>query len=65
VWGTLKSTTTYAITNAIKRLSSGTLAENLTIRRKYKATQEGIIKKWWFVVRGDISNLELLEEEWS
>jgi len=56
----LKSTTTSAITSAIKYLSSGTLAENLTIRRKYKATQEGIIKKWWFVV-----SLELLKEEWS
>jgi len=36
------------------------LAENLTVKRKYKATQEGIIKKWWFVV-----SLELLKEEWS
>ena len=37
----------------------GMLTENLTIRRKYKATQEGIIKKWWFVIN------ELLEEELS
>ena len=65
VWGTLKSTTTSAITNAIKNLSPGLLAENLTVKRKYKATQDGTVKKWWFVVRGDKANLELLEKEWS
>ena len=64
VWGTLKSTTTSAVTNAIKHITPGSLAENLTVRRKYKATQEGTVKKWWFVVRGDKANLELLEKEW-
>ena len=42
VWGTLRSTTTSAITNVIKRLTLGTLAENLTVKRKYKTNQEGV-----------------------
>ena len=65
VWGTLRSTTTSAITNVIKRLTPGTLAENLTVKRKYKTNQEGVSKKWWFVIRGDKHNLEILEKEWS
>ena len=64
VWGTLRSTTTSAITNVIKRLTPGTLAENLTVKRKYKTNQEGVSKKWWFVIRGGKHNLEILEKEW-
>ena len=45
VWGTLTSTTTSAITNVIKHLTPGTLAENLTVKRKYKTKQEGVSKK--------------------
>ena len=65
VWGTLRSTTTSAVTNAIKRLTPGTLVKNLTVKRKYKTNQEGASKKWWFVIRGDKHNLEILEKEWS
>jgi len=36
----------------------GLHAENLTLRRKHKANQEDIIKKWWYVVYGDRSNLK-------
>ena len=36
-----------------------------SVKRKYKATQDSTVKKWWFVVRGDKVNLELLEKEWS
>ena len=31
----------------------------------YKTNQEGASKKWWFVIRGDKHNLEILEKEWS
>ena len=51
--------------HVIKRLTPGTLAENLTVKRKYKTNQEGVSKKWWFVIRGDKHNLEVLEKEWS
>ena len=36
VWGMLRSTTTSAVTNAIKRLISGKLVKNLAVKRKYK-----------------------------
>ena len=64
IWGTLKSTTCSAVTGAIRRLTPGVLNENLTIKRKYKANQEGLTRKWWFVVRGDKSSVELLQNEW-
>ena len=63
IWGTLKSTTCSAVTGAIRRLTPGVLNENLTIKRKFKANQEGLTRKWWFVVRGDKSSVELLQNE--
>jgi len=50
--------------NAIKQLTSAPLGERLTIKRKFKTFQNGTIKKWWFVVRGDKSDVEFLEKEW-
>ena len=64
IWGTLKSTTCSAVTGAIRRLTPGVLNENLTIKRKFKANQEGLTRKWWFVVHGDKSLVELLQNEW-
>ncbi len=64
VWGTLRSTTCPVIINAIKQLTSAPLGARLTVRRKFKTSQNGTIKKWWFVVRGDKSDTELLEKEW-
>ena len=49
--GTLKSATPSAITNAIERLiPASPLAKNLSVKRKYKAAQDGSVKKWWFVI---------------
>lgn len=31
---------------------------------KLQAAQNGSITKWWFTVRGNDSNIKLLEEEW-
>ena len=64
IWGTLKSTTTFAVSSVIKHLTLGMLAENITVKRKYKVTQESNVKEWWFVLRSDKSKLQLLEEEW-
>ena len=50
--------------SAIKQLTSAHLGERLTIKRKFKTSQNGTIKKWWFVVRGDKSDVEFLEKEW-
>ena len=64
VWGTLRSTTYPVVMSAIKQLTSAPLGERLTIKRKFKTSQNGTIKKWWFVVRGDKSDVEFLEKEW-
>ena len=64
IWGTLKSTTCSAVTGAIRRLTPGMVNENLTIKRKFKASQEGLTRKWWFMVHGDKSSVELLQNEW-
>ena len=65
VWGTLRSTTCSAVTNAIKRLVSEPLAETLLIKRKYKVNASGSITKWWYVVRGEKRDVELLERKWE
>jgi len=64
IWGTLRSTACSAVTSAIKRLTSAPLCEKLTVKRKFRSSQEGIIKKWWFMVRGNQPDLRILEEEW-
>ena len=64
IWGTLRATACSAVTSAIKRLTSASLCEKLTVKRKFKATQDGKVKKWWFVVRGNKPDVELLVEEW-
>ena len=69
VWGTLRSTTTGAITNALKlipEISPG----SVTVKRKYKTLKgkghnEGHVTKWWFILRGEEEMLQLLERKWS
>ena len=65
MWGTLRSTTCSEVTNAIKRLVSEPLAETLLIKRKYKVNASGSITKWWYVVRGEKRDVELLERKWE
>ena len=64
IWGTLKSTTCATILGAIRKLAPNASNETLTIKRKFKANQEGSTKKWWFMVRGDQLSVELLQSEW-
>ena len=70
VWGTLKSTTTGVITNALKlvhEIPSG----SVTVKRKYKSLngkdcdKGHVVTKWWFILRGDEEVLQLLERKWS
>ena len=65
IWGTLRSTTVAAVDNVIKRTVSESLASSLHIKRKYRVSSNGSIKKWWYVLRGDKSDVELLEKEWG
>ena len=64
VWGTLRSTTTLAVENALKTLTSIN-AMGLVVKRKFKtARNDERVTKWWFVVRGEESVLEQLQKEW-
>ena len=53
-----------AVPVAMALLTSAPLCEKLTVKRKFRSSQEGSIKKWWFVVRGNQPDLRILEEEW-
>jgi len=64
--GTLRSATATVVANAIDRLSSAKFdPKSLRVKRKFKTTQDGSVKKWWFVIRGDASAIHMLEQEWA
>ena len=44
---------------------SVSLGTSLSIKRKYKVPVNGSMKKWWYVVWGEKSDVELLEKEWG
>ena len=66
VWGTLRSTTTLAVENALKTLTSIN-TKGLAVKRKFKTARndKDQVTKWWFVVRGEESVLEQLQNKWS
>ena len=59
VWGTLKATSTTAVTSTLKKLT--TLGDRLTIRKKVKTDAN----RWWFLIKGDEQLLCELEGEWD
>ena len=63
IWGTLKSTTTSAVSNAVCSLT-GMNADNLIFKRKYKTNPTKNSSKWWFGIRSDEALLKDLEEKW-
>lgn len=63
IWGTLKSTTTSAVSNAVCSLT-GMNADHLIFKRKYKTNPTKNSSKWWFVIRSDEALLKDLEEKW-
>ena len=67
VWGTLRTTTASAVSNAIKSVAK---IEGLNVRRKY--TRGSHIyngrrseSRWWFIITGEESLLEQLSTKWS
>ena len=58
----MKSATPAIVSNAIKRVVEK--LDSLSVKRKYQV-QNGVTKKWWFVVRGNKAAIDLLESEWS
>lgn len=66
IWGTLRSTTTVAVKNAIK----STTDLEVDVKRKYKTTAPGRgdsmrVSRWWFVVSANEELLKQLEGKWS
>ena len=46
IWGTLKTTTCSVITSVIRKFTSKSLAYSLMVKRKYKTSQDGSLKRW-------------------
>jgi len=46
--------------NAIYQATPSSLGKNLTIKSKFKNTLSGATKKWWFVIRGNKWEIDLL-----
>ena len=65
VWGTLRSTSTTVVINAIKQTTPSSLGPSFSIKRKFKNSQKGTTRKWWFVIRGNKTDIDLLDKEWS
>ena len=64
VWGTLRSTSTTVVINAIKQTTPSSLGQSFSIKRKFKNSENGKTRKWWFVIRGNKSDIDLLVTEW-
>lgn len=65
VWGTLRSTTVSAVSNAIRSVTNIPTAD-ISVKRKFKSRpDDNRIKRWWFVIRGEESTLQNLEGCWN
>ena len=68
IWGTLKSTSTQDVSNAISSLMQMP-DTSLIVKRKFKIIRQNSgrnkLTRWWFVVRGNEEILKLLEEKWN
>ena len=62
IWGTLKSTSTSMVLNAIQKTPPSSIGRNLTIKRKFKKDTSGATKIWWFVVRGSSCDIDFLKK---
>ena len=51
--GTLKSSTYSTVATVFKKLISQSLADRLTVKRKYTINSNGSVQRWWYVVRGE------------
>ena len=65
VWGTLKSSTCSTVATVFKKLISQSLADRLTVKRKYITNSNGSVQRWWYVIRGEELDLAELEKAWE
>ena len=64
IWGTLKSTTTAAVSSTLAKLTSVQPETQVQVKRKYKLSDKKTVR-WWFVVRGTEEVLTKIENEWE
>ena len=65
VWGTLKPSTCSTVATVFKKLISQSLADRLTVKRKYTTNCNGSVQRWWYVGRGEELDLAELEKAWE
>ena len=61
IWGTLKSTTTNAVSGTIRKLAN--VDKDLRVLRRLKKSGEKT--QWWFVLKSEEETLANLEKEWN
>lgn len=66
IWGTMRSTTQTAVTNALKQLTTVDVSR-LIVKRKFKTAVNNPtrVQKWWFIIRGEEDLLQQMEEAWN
>ena len=61
VWGTMRGCSYRTVLSTLQRLTS--VAENVEVRRKFKKRGNTEVR-WWFLIRGEETVLQNLEQEW-
>ena len=61
VWGTMRGCSYRTVLSTLQRLT--TVAENVEVRRKFKKRGNTEVR-WWFLIRGEETVLQNLEQEW-
>ena len=64
IWGTLRTTTSNAVSSTLSKLTSK--GNQVQVKRKYKSIQNtNKTARWWFVLRGSEDMLQEIENEWD
>ena len=62
IWGTLKSSTTAAVSATLKKLWP--VSSSMTVRRKFREYGDNKTR-WWFILKGEEKTLQTMEEDWE
>ena len=62
VWGTLKETTTRAVSNTITKVCG---INPKKVKRSFKKNDSGRIFRWWFIIRDSEDVLSTLDTKWQ
>lgn len=63
VWGTMRTTSTTAVTSTLKKLTKQ--GDKVSVKRKNRTNGNGREKSWWFLIKGEEQVLCELEKEWD